>query len=122
MFSDLDTKGGHSASPDLGNKGQDSESPEYLDGYVPSSWDAPHSSLHRSITWMSMGLLICAVFIMGVGIFGFAAYTVDAQEHGVMMGIVGWIVGVVLLIASFIGIRIGRSQTRAYRKRTGRVY
>jgi hypothetical protein len=110
MSADLDTKGKFSASPD------------YLDGYVPSSWDAPHSSLQRGVTWLSMGLLVAAVAIMGIGIFGFAAHSVGAQEHGVTIGIVGWVAGVVLLLASFLGIRIGRSGTRAYRKRTGRLY
>lgn len=109
-------------SADLDTKGQFSASPEYLDGYVPSSWDAPHSSLQRGVTWLSMGLLVVAVAVMGVGIYGFAADSVDAQEHGVTIGIVGWIAGFVLLFASFLGIRIGRSGTRAYRKRTGRVY
>ncbi|MGJ0182069.1 tetraspanin family protein [Corynebacterium glyciniphilum] len=110
MFPHSDTKGEHSASP------------EYLEGYVPSSWDAPHSSLHRGVTWMSMGLLLCAVFIMGIGIFGFAAYSVDAQEHGITIGIVGWAVGIVLLLVSFLGVHMGRRGTREYRKETGRVY
>ncbi|MGP9722617.1 hypothetical protein ACT3SZ_01195 [Corynebacterium sp. AOP40-9SA-29] len=110
MSADLDTKGKFSASPD------------YLDGYVPSSWDAPHSSLQRATTWLSMALLMLGVSLMGVGIFGFAAASVDAQENGVMIGIVGWIIGFVLLIASFIGIHIGRTGTRNYRKETGRVF
>lgn len=108
--------------PHSDKKGEHSASPEYLEGYAPSSWDAPHSSLHRSITWMAMGLLMSAVFIMGIGVWGFAAESVGSQENGVTLAIIGWVVGFVLLFASFLGIRIGRKGTREYRKETGRVY
>ncbi|MGO3362158.1 MAG: hypothetical protein ACTIL2_06935 [Corynebacterium sp.] len=96
--------------------------PEYLDGYVPSSWDSQHSSLQRSLTWMSMGLILVGTYLSGVFVFGFAADSVGAQEHGVTIGIIGLVVSLVFLLGGFFAMHLGRSKYRDYKKRTGRVH
>ena len=44
----------------------------YEDGFVPSSYDAPHSSLHRSITWVAMGSILSSLAFFGLAIYGLA--------------------------------------------------
>lgn len=99
-----------------------SGTPEYLDGYVPSSWDAQHSSLQRSLTWLGMALILLAISTAGVFVFGFASDSVGAQENGVTIGIVGLIVALVVLFAGFAAVHFGRSEYRKYQKTTGRVH
>lgn len=96
----------------------------YLDGFVPSTFDAPHSSLHRSATWIGMGLILVSLAGFGAAIYGFAAggdTTSPIWESGNLIGTVGLIAGFVLLFGGFLLVHIGRANYRAYKKATGRV-
>lgn len=96
----------------------------YLDGFVPSTFDAPHSSLQRSSTWIGMGLILVSLAGFGIAIYGFAVnadtYAI-VKDTGVTIGIVGLIIGVVLAIAGATSIHIGRKGYREYTKATGRM-
>jgi hypothetical protein len=83
-------------SADLDTKGQFSASPEYLDGYVPSSWDAPHSFTAARRDLDVHGAAGRLGRHHGYRDLRLRAYSVGAQEHGVTIGIVGWVAGVVL--------------------------
>ncbi|AHI04002.1 membrane protein [Corynebacterium falsenii DSM 44353] len=93
----------------------------YKEGYVPSSLDSPHSSLHRTSTWVGMGLWLLAIFGLGIVIFGLETWMDDTQEYGFEI-MIGGIIGVVVVVATAIGlIHAGRSNYRAYVKRSGRI-
>ncbi|HIW90750.1 MAG TPA: hypothetical protein H9870_03685 [Candidatus Corynebacterium avicola] len=96
--------------------------PEYLDGYVPTSWDSQHSSLQRSLTWLGMALILVATAAAGLFVFGFASDSVGSQENGLMLGTVGGVLTVVILLTGFAFVHFGRSAYRDYKKRTGRVH
>ena len=96
--------------------------PEYLDGYVPTSWDSQHSSLQRSLTWIGMALILLAAYAAGLFVYGFASDSVGSQDNGIMLGTVGAVVAVVVLLAAFASVHFGRSSYRDYKKRTGRVH
>ena len=96
----------------------------YLDGFVPSTFDAPHSSLHRSATWIGMGLILVSLAGFGTFIYGFGVNsdtTSPMADDGSMIGIIGLIAGFVLLFAGFFCVHAGRKNYRAYTKASGRV-
>ena len=51
----------------------------FVDGYVPQSMNAEYSSLHKSITWIGMGLMLASLAAWGTFIFGLAT-TVFADQ------------------------------------------
>lgn len=96
----------------------------YMEGFVPSTFDAPHSSLHRSATWIGMGLILVSLAGFGTFVYGFGAGTDDTSpmaDSGVTIGVIGLIAGFVLLFAGFFLVHLGRANYRAYKKATGRV-
>lgn len=59
----------------------------FVDGYVPQSMNAEYSSLHRSMTWIGMGLWLASLAAWGAFIFGLATMGMDsnaAHEAGVV--------------------------------------
>src|SRR5699024_11705902 len=82
----------------------------YEDGFVPSSYDAPHSSLHRSITWVAMGSMLSSLLFFGIAIYGLAgAAGSDNPTPFIIGGVIG---GVLLLFGGFGMVRIGRAHFR----------
>jgi sterol desaturase/sphingolipid hydroxylase (fatty acid hydroxylase superfamily) len=98
--------------------------PAYLDGYVPSSWDSPHTSLTTSSLWVGVGLILVSLAGFGAFVYGFAAgsdTTSPMADQGNVIGIVGLIAGFVVLFAGFYSVHHARRHYRAYKKATGRV-
>ncbi|MBN9643814.1 hypothetical protein ACFSSC_00760 [Corynebacterium mendelii] len=95
--------------------------PHYLEGYRPSSYDSPHSSLNLAGTWVGMGLILSSVVGIGIWVFALGAKSVGSQDSWGLFTIIGvifmlacWIVGAALIHHS-------RRHFRAYRARTGRT-
>ncbi|MDO4911882.1 MAG: hypothetical protein Q3972_09120 [Corynebacterium sp.] len=69
--------------------------PDYVEGYVPSSFfDAPFSPLMRTATWVGMGLVLSVVCGLGALTFGLATMVEGSQTHAT------WYVwaGVILIV------------------------
>ncbi|AKK04072.1 membrane protein [Corynebacterium epidermidicanis] len=92
----------------------------YVDGYVPVSYEAPHSSLVRSITWIGMGLVLASLAGFGTLLFGLASNTVGSQSNWDMYAMIGAVLGVGMLVVGFAAIYVGRRNLREWRARTGR--
>lgn len=92
----------------------------YVEGYLPVSYEAPHSSLHKSATWVGMGLVLASLAGFGILIFGLASQTVGSQDNWDMYAMIGGVVAAVLLIGGFGAIAVGRKDVKAWRARTGR--
>lgn len=93
----------------------------YKDGYQPVSWDAPHSSLQRSITWIAMGCILASLAGFGTMVWGLASMGVDYRDDGQFFAIVGAIIGCVLLFSGFLFVHMGRKNYREYKERSGRI-
>lgn len=113
----------------------------FIDGYVPQSMNAEYSSLHRSATWIGMGMVLASLAMWGTFIFGLATtvYNDQAQsahtrgffEFGTNNLVAGgefnsqlflWgglIGGLILLVGGFVMVGIGRRQYKAYKKEFG---
>src|SRR5690625_8010460 len=72
----------------------------YIEGYVPSSLSAPHSSLQRTSTWLGRGLLMgtvppAGILIWALGVMTEPAGLQSAQRHQTLLwsGIVGTVIG-----------------------------
>ena len=116
----------------------------FVDGYVPQSMNAEYSSLHKSITWIGMGLMLASLAAWGTFIFGlattvFADQTAASHSNGFLAKDAanytdytgGWnfdgsvfmwaglVVGLVMVIAGVACISIGRRDYKAYRKEFG---
>lgn len=107
--------------PDFSGKIQDS----YIEGYVPVSLGAPHSSLNRSSTWIGMGLLMGVLPPMGLIIWALGVFTVPdglqtAEQHNILLWI-GIISTVIVLVLAIFLIARGRRYYRQYKKETGRT-
>lgn len=96
--------------------------PTYLNGYVPSSLDSQHSSLMRTATWVGMGLILASLAGFGTFVFGLATMISGTQELGREYMIGGIIAALVALFGGFFAVHLGRSNYRAYVKRTGRIH
>ncbi|RAV32951.1 hypothetical protein [Corynebacterium heidelbergense] len=94
----------------------------YGEGYVPSSFDSPHSSLHSSITWIGMGLVLSSLAGFGTMIFGLSGMVSDLHPWATNLAIGGAILGFGLLFSGFLAVHIGRKNYREYKKRTGRIH
>lgn len=99
-------------------KGIQAES-QYIDGYVPSSLDAQHSSLQRSSTWIGMGFILAVIPMLGILVFGLAA--TEHQEHANLFAIGGIIAVVGFAVLGSALIHLGRRNYKEYKKRSGRV-
>lgn len=93
----------------------------YTEGYVPSSLDAPHSSLQRTLTWVGMGSILVAVYGFGIMVWGLSSMQSDYRNDGTEFAIAGAIIGCVFLFGGFILVHMGRKNYREYKKRSGRV-
>ncbi len=94
----------------------------YIDGYTPVSYVAPHSSLERASTWTGMGLLLSALAGVGAVLFGLAANSVGTQtENWMTYIIIGAVFAVVLGVAGSLLIMKGRAPYHRYVKETGRT-
>lgn len=92
----------------------------YEDGFVPSSFDAPHSSLHRSITWVAMGSILSSLAFFGMAIYGLAgAGNNDNPTAFLIAGLIG---AALFLFGGFAMVHIGRANYREYVKRSGRIH
>ncbi|AGP31685.1 hypothetical protein [Corynebacterium terpenotabidum] len=97
---------------------------DYLDGFVPSTFDAPHSSLQRSATWIGMGLILVSLAGFGTFVYGFAAgsdTTSPMADEGYLIGWIGLAAALLAFILGGVCVRIGRRNYRAYTKATGRI-
>lgn len=108
--------------PDYAPKIQDS----YIDGYMPNSLNAPHSSLERSSTWIGMGLLLTSLAGIGIMIWMAASMIwgpgVSVAEYDMTLYfIIGLVFAGVLAVGGFGLIYRGRRYYREYRATTGRV-
>lgn len=92
----------------------------YVDGYVPVSYEAPHSSLHKSITWIGMGLVLASLAGFGILIFALGAKSVGSQESWDMYAMIGGLLALLFLVGGFGAIAAGRKDVKAWRARTGR--
>lgn len=95
----------------------------YIEGYDVVSYEAPHSSLLKTITWVGMGLIMGILPAIGTLTFGAAAkiypFGTSAQYADTLI-IVGAILTVVIAIAAIVMVKVGRKGYRAYHKETGR--
>lgn len=93
----------------------------YVEGYDPVSYYAPHSSLHRTSTWLGMGFLLASMVGFNSLIFGAGAATVGSQEHANTYMIIGAVLAVLFLALGAFLIHSGRAGYRKYRSETGRL-
>lgn len=97
----------------------------YIEGYDPVSLGAPHSSLSRHSTWVSMGFILASLFGLGIFVWGagahFAGWGAQSQDLSTRLMILGGIEMAVCIIAAAVLLTIGRRDYKNYRKTTGRV-
>lgn len=97
----------------------------YIEGYDPVSLGAPHSSLARKTTWVSMGLILASLFGLGILVWGAGAHFVgwgaQTEDASRILMILGGAEMVITLVLAFILLSIGRKDYKNYRKETGRV-
>lgn len=93
----------------------------YKEGYVPSSLDAPHSSLQRSLTWLGMGSILASMYGFGIMMWGLSSMFNDYRTDGQVFAIAGAVMGFGLLFLGFILVHVGRKNYREYKERTGRI-
>ena len=88
----------------------------YVDGYRPVSFVAPHSSLLKSITWLGMGLILAALAGLGTLVYGLAG---GAPTQNSAMITIGIILTVILVVAGFGCVYLGRRDWHKFSKETG---
>ncbi len=94
----------------------------YIQGYVPVSYSAPHSSLERSSTWIGMGLLLASLAGFGAVLMGLAAWSVGSREDWMTYVWIGAVFGIVGMAAGVLLVMRGRSGYKEYSKETGRSH
>ena len=95
----------------------------YIDGYTPVSYTAPHSSLERGTTWTGMGLLLVSLAGLGAVLFGLGANSVGTQtENWMLYTVIGAIFFVITGVIGSVLIWKGRAPYRKYVKETGREH
>lgn len=92
----------------------------YIDGYLPASLNAPHSSLERTSTWVGMGLVLVCLIGFGALIYGAATQLWGGEDNPQLFMIGGAVFGVVGVGIGFLLIAKGRSGYKKYVKSTGR--
>ncbi|MGV0395510.1 hypothetical protein ACUY3K_05325 [Corynebacterium uberis] len=97
----------------------------YIEGYDPVSYEAPHSSLLRTSTWVGMGLVLAALCPAGTMVYAGSLMAFGNTGHAVINPSLILIIGAVLLVAFLVAgaalIYHGRRYYFQYRKETGRV-
>ncbi|WP_080794406.1 hypothetical protein [Corynebacterium pacaense] len=101
-------------------KAKATERMHYVQGYVPVSYAAAHSSLSRASTWVGMALLLSALAGIGTMIFAAGSATVGSQEHWVTYMWIGAVMTVIMLVGGAYGIIHGRREFHRYARETGR--
>ena len=95
----------------------------YIDGYTPVSYTAPHSSLERGTTWTGMGLLLVSLAGLGAVLFGLGANSVGTQtENWLLYTVIGAVFFVITGVIGSVLIWKGRAPYRKYLKETGREH
>ncbi|WP_291313307.1 hypothetical protein [Corynebacterium sp. UBA2622] len=96
----------------------------YIEGYDPVSLGAPHSSLHTRKLWIGLGLILAALFGIGLAVWGAAAHLwgsgsqVDLSNRLLVLGLVEV---ALTLILGVVLISTARRGYKEYRTRTGRI-
>ena len=107
--------------PDYQTQLQDS----YIEGYDPVSLGAPHSSLLRHSTWLSMAFILAFLYGLGIFVWGlcakFVGWGAQAQDYSSILMILGGIEMAACVILAVVLLGIGRKDYKHYRKTTGRV-
>lgn len=94
----------------------------YADDYVPVSFEAPHSSLHRTATWVGMGFILASLAFLGALMFGLANMGNGVQENASTLTIGAAILAAFFMFGGFFLVHLGRKNYREYVKRTGRIH
>ena len=95
----------------------------YIDGYTPVSYTAPHSSLERGTTWTGMGLLLVSLAGLGAVLFGLGANSVGTQtENWLLYTVIGAVFFVITGVIGSVLIWKGRAPYRKYVKETDREH
>lgn len=96
----------------------------YIDGYEPVSYEAPHSSLLRTETWVGMGLVLASLCPAGIAIFAVALMvfgnTGQADVTPMTLLWIGIVLTVIFAVAGSVLISYGRRHYKQYVKETGR--
>lgn len=71
----------------------------YIEGYDPVSYEAPHSSLLRTSTWVGMGLVLAALCPAGTMVYAGSLMAFGNTGHAVINPSLILIIGAVLLVA-----------------------
>ena len=90
----------------------------YVQGYKPTSFTAPHSSLNKLITWVGMACLLAATTGLGFTVYGLATQEGAPQDAPTIIVAFG-ILTVVLVVLGALFISIGRKDWKKYSKATG---
>ena len=96
----------------------------YIEGYDPVSLGAPHSSLNTHALWIAMGLILAALFGVGLAVWGGAAmvWGMGSESNiGSRLLILGVIEFAVTMISAVVLMFVARRGYKDYRTRTGRV-
>ncbi|MDN8579236.1 hypothetical protein [Corynebacterium bovis] len=96
--------------------------PAYLDGYVPSSFDSPHTSLTRVLTWLGAASILASLAFWGTIVFGLATKVYDQNDAADTFLVVGVVGALVFLFGGFFLVHLGRRDYKKYVKRTGRIH
>lgn len=94
----------------------------YADDYVPVSFEAPHSSLLRTATWVGMGFILTSMAFLGAIMFGLANMISGVQDNAVTLTIGAAILAAFFMFGGFFLVHIGRKNYREYVKRSGRTH
>lgn len=94
----------------------------YVEGYDPVSYVAPHSSLLRARTWIGMGLILATLCPLGIltWVGGMSTRTSAAPVPLTLYLVVGLVLTACSLIGGIVLIYSGRSKYFKYRRETGR--
>ncbi|WKD56757.1 hypothetical protein CAPI_00895 [Corynebacterium capitovis DSM 44611] len=96
----------------------------YVEGYDPVSLGAPHSSLQTYSLWIGMGLILSALFGIGLAVWGGAAHfygsgsQVDLSNRLFVLGLAE---AIITLAVGALLISRSRRAYKEYRTRTGRI-
>ncbi|EEI16186.1 hypothetical protein [Corynebacterium lipophiloflavum] len=96
----------------------------YIEGYDPVSLGAPHSSLNTHALWIAMGLILAALFGVGLAVWGGAAmvWGMGSESNiGSRLLILGLIEFAATMISAVVLMFVARRGYKDYRTRTGRV-
>lgn len=99
-------------------------SDNYVEGYIPSSLAAPHSSLLTTSMWVGMGLLMgtlppAGIIIWALSVMSEPAGLQSAQQHQTLLWI-GIVATIIIGVVAVFLMWYGRRFLRQFRARTGR--